>query len=479
MPAGGDGAHLGGRGAARLRRARRWPTTWRRRSTASRVARGRSPATCRRCPATVSAWISALCREDAPVHLQGDGAAALRRQVSHWTDLTPDDAAEDAFRLCFRLVPPDDASSGERPWRLEYLLQATDDPSLLVPVEEVWRHRGQTARFLTRRFDQPQERVLAALGRASRVFPPIEGSLRTARPDACALSTREAADLVRDKALLLKASGFGVLLPGPRHAPERAAAAAGAGREADAVEDRRPGPAQLRQPASSYDWQLAAGRPGADARGVRDAGAAEGAAGAVARPLGGRAPGSDRTGAGVHPEAPERPRDAAAPRRCPRRWRRRPSTACTSPRWKPAAGSTVCSKTSARALAPKKSPPTPEAFKAPCAATSSAASPGWPPSSATTWAPCWPTTWASARPPSHCPAAVERTRLGRRWSFVRLRSSATGGMSWGGLRLACACWCTTGRSGPWAGPARGRGSSMTWCCPRTRCCTATRSSSRA
>ena len=106
------------------------------------------------------------------------------------------------------------ARAGERPWRLEYLLQATDDPSLLVPVEDVWRHRGQTARFLTRRFDQPQERVLAALGRASRVFPPIEGSLRTARPEACALSTREAADLVRDKALLLKASGFGVLLPG-------------------------------------------------------------------------------------------------------------------------------------------------------------------------------------------------------------------------------------------------------------------------
>src|SRR5262249_5242442 len=125
--------------------------------------------------------------------------------------------ADDAFRLCFRLVPPLEAPTQrkeEKPWRLEYVLQATDDPSLLVPVEDVWRHRGQKARFLTRRFDQPQERVLAALGRASRVFAPIEGSLRAARPEACDLSTREAADLVRDKALLLKASGFGVLLPG-------------------------------------------------------------------------------------------------------------------------------------------------------------------------------------------------------------------------------------------------------------------------
>jgi superfamily II DNA or RNA helicase len=174
-----------------------------------------NPGEVTRLPATVSAWISALCRDDSTVHLQDDGAQALRRQVSRWTDLTPETDAEDAFRLCFRLVPPEEGAAAEpKPWRLEYVLQATDDPSLLVPVEEVWRHRGQTARFLTRRFDQPQERVLAALGRASRVFTPIEESLRAPRPEACALSTREAADLVRDKALLLKASGFGVLLPG-------------------------------------------------------------------------------------------------------------------------------------------------------------------------------------------------------------------------------------------------------------------------
>jgi SNF2 family DNA or RNA helicase len=186
-------------------------------ATIDRVARRArpQPGDLGRLPASVSAWLATLSREDAIVHLQGEAAHSLRRQVGAWTDLTADAEADDAFRLCFRLVPPSEASArDDRPWRLEYMLQATDDPSLLVPVEDVWRHRGQTARFLTRRFDQPQERVLAALGRASRVFPPIEGSLRTARPEACALSTREAADLVRDKALLLKASGYGVLLPG-------------------------------------------------------------------------------------------------------------------------------------------------------------------------------------------------------------------------------------------------------------------------
>ncbi|HET6320092.1 MAG TPA: hypothetical protein VFG86_26850, partial [Chloroflexota bacterium] len=186
-------------------------------ATIDRVARRARPQAgdLSRLPATVGAWIGALSREDAGVHLQGDGARSLRRQVSTWTDLTSDAETDDAFRLCFRLdAPASGDSPRDRPWTLEYLLQATDDPSLLVPVEQVWRHRGQTARFLTRRFDQPPERVLAALGRASRVFTPIETSLRSPRPEKCDLSTREAADLVRDKALLLKASGFGVLLPG-------------------------------------------------------------------------------------------------------------------------------------------------------------------------------------------------------------------------------------------------------------------------
>ncbi len=69
-------------------RAKRWPIIWRRPSTASCGGRGCSQATFRRCRPR-SARGSARCRrEDAVVHLQGDGAAALRRQVGHWTDLT-------------------------------------------------------------------------------------------------------------------------------------------------------------------------------------------------------------------------------------------------------------------------------------------------------------------------------------------------------------------------------------------------------
>jgi SNF2 family DNA or RNA helicase len=98
-------------------------------------------------------------------------------------------------------------------WRLDYLIQARDDPSLLLPLDEVWRQRGTTARFLDRRFDHPHEEVLAGLGQAARLYPPIEGSLRQAHPAGCDLTGAEAYTFLREAAPLLEEAGFGVQIP--------------------------------------------------------------------------------------------------------------------------------------------------------------------------------------------------------------------------------------------------------------------------
>ena len=68
----------------------------------------------------------------------------------------------------------------------------------------MWRERGSTLRFLKRRFDQPQERLLAGLGQAARLCPPIEASLSEPRPEASALTAAEAHTFIREEAL-----GFG------------------------------------------------------------------------------------------------------------------------------------------------------------------------------------------------------------------------------------------------------------------------------
>lgn len=213
-------------------------------------------------PAPTDAWLAALTREDPTLLLPPDVSAAFQHQVDAWSDVTSYGGGADTFRLCFRLQPPEDdalpAPAGAGTWKLEYLLQATDDPSLLVPVAEVWRHRGATGRFLTRRFDQPQERVLASLGRAARHVPAIEASLHAARPEAAVLTTREAADLVRDSALLLRASGFGVLLPGLDTRLGVRLKLRSSERNAPASSSSGDGTLSFDQ-VIAYDWELALG----------------------------------------------------------------------------------------------------------------------------------------------------------------------------------------------------------------------------
>jgi SNF2 family DNA or RNA helicase len=168
------------------------------------------------------AWLAALCAESPVVKASFLALSSFYEQYRAWSEPFPGITGGDTFRLCFRLDPPDTASAPDqifapklhkRDWSLRYFLQATDDLSLLVPAETVWREHGSTLKYLNRKFDAPQERLLGGLGLASRMFPPIETSLRAARPAECTLNVEQAYGFMRETSLLLESAGFGVLVP--------------------------------------------------------------------------------------------------------------------------------------------------------------------------------------------------------------------------------------------------------------------------
>ena len=64
-----------------------------------------------------------------------------------------------------------------------------------------------------RRLKNPQEQLLADLGKASRVVPLMEKCLESARPTGLEMQTEEAYSFLRESAPLLEQNGFGVLLP--------------------------------------------------------------------------------------------------------------------------------------------------------------------------------------------------------------------------------------------------------------------------
>ncbi|HEX6553345.1 MAG TPA: DEAD/DEAH box helicase [Ktedonobacteraceae bacterium] len=158
-------------------------------------------------------WLQALSSEDpalvaTPAELQRFSAT-----LQGWLDQIRPVETDAAFRTCFRLDAPGEDNGKSSDWRISFQLQANDDRSLLVPAEMVWKERSDTLTFLKRKFENPQERLLADLGKASRLFPTIEESLKTACPVGLKLSTEQAYTFLRESAPLLEQSGFGVLVP--------------------------------------------------------------------------------------------------------------------------------------------------------------------------------------------------------------------------------------------------------------------------
>ncbi|TWG11671.1 DEAD/DEAH box helicase [Actinoplanes teichomyceticus] len=158
-------------------------------------------------------WLAALTGEpefDAPT----DRLDELIRSLDGWFAQA---ARGSEVRVCFRLsdprehepVLPGDVRLPHDAWRLEFLLQAADEPSVLVPAADVWRDRFTPLRRWT---SYPQERLLAGLGRAARLHPALGEALREAHPAEMILDTEGAHGFLRHAGLLADA-GYGVLLP--------------------------------------------------------------------------------------------------------------------------------------------------------------------------------------------------------------------------------------------------------------------------
>jgi hypothetical protein len=180
----------------------------------------------------VDAWLAALTDADPVVHADGIALAVLAEQLDDWQQAGERYAAHRMFRTCFRLSAPEDVpDAGDAPgvgngprveageelavskWRVEILLQAKDDPSVLVPAEEVWSSNGSGLRILGHRIEEPQERLLGGLGHAMRLWPELEPALRAPAPTGVDLDPDAVMRFLRDAAPALEQGGFAVLAP--------------------------------------------------------------------------------------------------------------------------------------------------------------------------------------------------------------------------------------------------------------------------
>ncbi|MFZ3148780.1 MAG: DEAD/DEAH box helicase [Methanothrix sp.] len=167
--------------------------------------RGRRP---RNVPLPIQ-FLTALT-EEVGLSASSSELATFSSMMDSWTAQIHPKIEDVPFRTCFRLEAPGQEDAA---WCLAFFLQAKDDKSLLVPAKEVWQTKSRALTFLKKRLKNPQEQLLADLGKASRIVPQMEKCLESARPTGLEMQTEEAYSFLRESAPLLEQNGFGVLLP--------------------------------------------------------------------------------------------------------------------------------------------------------------------------------------------------------------------------------------------------------------------------
>ncbi len=166
-------------------------------------------------------WLAALTGSNAEI--RGDAAEieALRRRLEDWRRPIAV-AASSPTRLCFRVEEPTISSDSEadvsihvpdEPWRVQYLLQAHADPSLLLPVPDAWNGKDRALAKLVGSKAEVREFLLLSFAQAGRISPAVEASLKRGIPDGIETDAAGAVDFLVNGAPGLEAAGFGVMLP--------------------------------------------------------------------------------------------------------------------------------------------------------------------------------------------------------------------------------------------------------------------------
>ncbi|HEY1625892.1 MAG TPA: DEAD/DEAH box helicase [Streptosporangiaceae bacterium] len=167
------------------------------------VRRGRTPVRIPVAERYVVALTSTDARVDGQTPKDEQEAESLAAELAGW--LASARMPAGPVRTCFRLTEPD--ASPDDPWRVEFALQSTQDPSHMLPAAQVWAGAAGLGS------GDPVEQLLTGLGGAARLFPELGGALAEMAPVELPLDTAGAFGFLRQTGPLLAGAGFGVLLP--------------------------------------------------------------------------------------------------------------------------------------------------------------------------------------------------------------------------------------------------------------------------
>ena len=170
---------------------------------------------------TIEPWLNSLAETDINhCDLPSTESKRLKMAFDHWTLPIQDNLitsdfqlSKKQYRICFKLNPPAPSENNYDNWKLDYYLQAIDNPDFLVPSEQIWQHSHPDLEIDDRTIENPQEILLKGLGLASKIYPLVAKSLENAMPNYCQLNAIDAYQFIRSSVWQLQDNGLGIILP--------------------------------------------------------------------------------------------------------------------------------------------------------------------------------------------------------------------------------------------------------------------------
>jgi SNF2 family DNA or RNA helicase len=166
-------------------------------------------------------WLAGLLGEADGVQAIGARRTDMLKRVRGWIGGLDQRSSDAGWRLCLKVSEPAQlpelagiVDPGDKArWTLQFSLQSIEHPGTTISAQDIWVLPTDGAMVAGRRLDQPQELLLAELGRAARVYRPLELALSSSEPVDMGMSTQQAYDFLREHRQLLLEQGFGVLAP--------------------------------------------------------------------------------------------------------------------------------------------------------------------------------------------------------------------------------------------------------------------------
>jgi len=167
------------------------------------------------------AWLSGLLGHSPATRIDPARASVMLGAVRRWVGLLDDRGEHVGWRLHLRLIEPDPEEGGDdimldtrqSTWTLALGLQSEGEDAVVLDAADLWSMPADVATVDGRRIEDPPRTLLSEIGRAGRIFAPLERALEESQPASVELSTSEAHRFLTEFAPALREQGFGVADP--------------------------------------------------------------------------------------------------------------------------------------------------------------------------------------------------------------------------------------------------------------------------